>query len=74
MYDNISSNDDKLVDMVTDETKRNCSISAAFILGKDGAMIKRQMLYLGLYSVPIQFVNISKVPEEQKINPPWSLY
>ena len=74
VYDNNSSNDDKYLDMVADNTKRNCSIPAAFILGKDGAMIKRQMLYLGLYSVPVQFVNISRLPEEQKINPPWSLY
>lgn len=78
IYDNNSSNDDKFLDMITDSTERNCSISAAFILGRDGYMIKRQMIYLGLESLPIHIpVNISKLPlenQKQNLNPPWTLY
>lgn len=43
--------------MISDSTKRNCSIPAAYVLGKDGIMIKRKMLYLGL---GIEYLNFSK--------------
>ena len=64
-----------MIDMIADSTNRNCSISAAFILGRDGLMIKKQMFYLNLETLPILIpVNISKLKEDEKMNPPWILY
>ncbi|GFU04017.1 protease-associated domain-containing protein 1 [Nephila pilipes] len=41
--DNDASNDDQYIDMIDDTTRRNCSIPALFILGKDGFMIKKNL-------------------------------
>jgi hypothetical protein len=75
VFDNNDSNDDQYIDMVDDTTSRNCSIPAAFLLGRDGFMIRRQMMYLGLRQVIINIpVNMTLVPLEDHRNPPWVFY
>ncbi|KFM77216.1 Protease-associated domain-containing protein 1, partial [Stegodyphus mimosarum] len=55
--DNDISNDDQYIDMIDDSTKRNCSIPAVFLLGKDGYMIKKSLkthnLTRAIINIPI---------------------
>lgn len=75
VFDNNDMNDDQYIDMIDDTTSRNCSIPAAFLLGRDGYMIRRQMIYMGLKQVLINIpVNMTMVPVEDQQHPPWVFY
>lgn len=73
--DNDISNDDQYIDMIDDSTKRNCSIPAVFLLGKDGYMIKKSLkthsLTRAIINIPI---NMTFVPEHGHKQPPWVLW
>ncbi|XP_054168740.1 protease-associated domain-containing protein 1-like [Oppia nitens] len=74
IYDNNHSNDDLYIEMVTDNTTRNCSIPAAFLLGKDGHMIRRALdahrLNRAVVNIP---VNISQKTVKLR-QPPWVVW
>jgi len=73
--DNDISNDDQYIDMIDDSTKRNCSIPAVFLLGKDGYMIKKSLkthnLTRAIINIPI---NMTFVPDHEHKQPPWVLW
>lgn len=69
------SNDEQYVDMMDDSTRRNCSIPAAFLLGKDGYMIRRGLEAHGLRRALINIpVNVSGVPAHRLRQPPWLVW
>ncbi|XP_037504753.1 protease-associated domain-containing protein 1 isoform X1 [Rhipicephalus sanguineus] len=73
--DSDPSNDDQYVDMMDDSTRRNCSIPAAFLLGKDGYMIRRGLEAHGLRRALINIpVNVSGVPAHRLRQPPWLVW
>ncbi|XP_049520533.1 protease-associated domain-containing protein 1-like isoform X1 [Dermacentor silvarum] len=73
--DSDPSNDDQYVDMMDDSTRRNCSIPAAFLLGKDGFMIRRGLQAHGLRRALINIpVNVSGVPAHRLRQPPWLVW
>uniref|UniRef100_A0A131XBS5 Putative protease-associated domain-containing protein 1 n=1 Tax=Hyalomma excavatum TaxID=257692 RepID=A0A131XBS5_9ACAR len=73
--DSDPSNDDQYVDMMDDSTRRNCSIPAAFLLGKDGYMIRRGLEAHGLHRALINIpVNVSGVPAHRLRQPPWLVW
>ncbi|GFQ86503.1 protease-associated domain-containing protein 1 [Trichonephila clavata] len=71
--DNDAYNDDQYIDMIDDTTRRNCSIPALFILGKDGFMIKKSLsthnLVRAIINIPINMTYV--LPHQQK-KPPWT--
>ncbi|XP_054709473.1 PRADC1-like protein [Uloborus diversus] len=72
--DSDTSNDDQFIDMIDDNTKRNCSIPAVFLLGKDGYMIKKGLKTHNLNRAIINMpVNFTFVPLHEKRHPPWIL-
>lgn len=74
IYDNNDDNDDLYIEMVTDNTTRNCSIPAAFILGKDGYMIRKALEALRLNRAVINIpINVSQSPYRQR-QPPWVVW
>ncbi|XP_067118301.1 protease-associated domain-containing protein 1 [Centruroides vittatus] len=73
--DNDIKNDDQYIDMIDDNTKRNCSIPAVFLLGKDGYMIRQRLQAHGLSRAIINIpVNITTVPLHRQRHPPWQLW
>ena len=72
--DNDEQNDDMYVEMITDNTTRNCSIPAAFLLGKDGYMIRRALsvhrLNRAIVNIP---VNVSQASNRIR-HPPWVVW
>lgn len=74
IYDNNDNNDDMYIEMVGDNTSRNCSIPAAFLLGKDGYMIRRALeahqLNRAIINIPI---NASNIPMKKR-QPPWVVW
>uniref|UniRef100_A0A023G0H1 Putative protease-associated domain-containing protein n=1 Tax=Amblyomma parvum TaxID=251391 RepID=A0A023G0H1_AMBPA len=73
--DSDPGNDDQYVDMMDDSTRRNCSIPAAFLLGKDGYMIRRGLEAHGLHRALINIpVNVSGVPAHRLRQPPWLVW
>lgn len=73
--DNDIKNDDQYIDMIDDNTKRNCSIPAVFLLGKDGHMIRQRLQAHGISRAIINIpVNITLVPLHQQRHPPWQLW
>lgn len=73
--DNDISNDEQFIEMVDDKTKRNCSIPALFLLGKDGHMIRQGLhthrLNRAIINIPI---NVTTLPLEKLKQPPWLLW
>ena len=70
IYDNDNSNDELYIDMVDDNTKRNCSIPALFLLGKDGHMIRRSLDALNLDRAIINIpINMSSNGPKRKQSP-----
>ncbi|KAH8029110.1 hypothetical protein HPB51_022694 [Rhipicephalus microplus] len=61
------------VEMTNDGTRRNCSIPAAFLLGRDGYMIREGLRLLGLrraiVNVPLNFSDGTVVHRLRQ--PPW---
>lgn len=73
--DNNPTNDDQYIDMMDDNTHRNCSIPAAFLLGKDGYMIQKGLqthnLHRAIINIPI---NVSLIPVHKLKQPPWVVW
>lgn len=73
--DSDAANDDQYVDMMDDSTGRNCSIPAAFLLGKDGYMIRRGLEAHGLRRALVNIpVNVSGLPAHRLRQPPWLVW
>uniref|UniRef100_A0A2R5LGY0 Putative protease-associated domain-containing protein of 21 kDa n=2 Tax=Ornithodoros turicata TaxID=34597 RepID=A0A2R5LGY0_9ACAR len=73
--DNNPTNDDQYIDMMDDNTHRNCSIPAAFLLGKDGYMIRRGLETHGLNRAIINIpINVTVVPAHKVKRPPWLVW
>jgi len=74
IYDNNNDNDELYIEMVTDRPSANCSIPAAFLLGKDGHMIRRALdahrLNRAVINIPI---NVSHVSVKVR-QPPWVVW
>ncbi|CAG2103390.1 unnamed protein product [Medioppia subpectinata] len=74
IYDNNNDNDDQYIEMVTDNPSPNCSIPAAFLLGKDGHMIRRALdahrLNRAVVNIPI---NVSHMSVKVR-QPPWVVW
>ncbi|CAG2158038.1 unnamed protein product [Oppiella nova] len=74
IYDNNDHNDDLYIEMVADTSSRNCSIPAAFLLGKDGHMIRRALDALRLNRAVVNIpINISHLPSKIR-QPPWVVW
>ncbi|KAL1436816.1 hypothetical protein MTO96_049355 [Rhipicephalus appendiculatus] len=70
--DSDRSNGDGYVEMMGDGTPRNCSIPAAFMLGKDGYMIRRGLEALGLHRAIINIpLDVSGGIVHRLPQPPW---
>ncbi|XP_076363837.1 protease-associated domain-containing protein 1 isoform X1 [Tachypleus tridentatus] len=68
-------NDEQYIEMIDDNTQRNCSIPAMFLLGKDGYMIRQRLEAHGLSRAIINIpVNITMVPLQQQKQPPWLIW
>ncbi|RWS08059.1 Protease-associated domain-containing protein 1-like protein [Dinothrombium tinctorium] len=73
IYDNKDTSDE-YIDMIDDNTNRNCSIPAAFILGRDGYMIRRYLIADKLNSAIINIpINITAHNANKHRNAPWNL-
>lgn len=74
IYDNVISDGDYYINMIVDETNRNCSLPAAFIQGKDGYMIKRILtahkLNRAFITIPL---NLTENSLDELRDPPWSI-
>jgi len=74
IYDNNDNNDDMYIEMIGDNTTRNCSIPAAFLLGKDGYMIRRTLEALDMNRAIVNIpINISHTPLKRR-QPPWVVW
>ena len=75
IYDNIITDNDFYINMIMDETNRNCSLPAAFIQGKDGYMIRRILhahrLNRAFINIPL---NLTQMPFYKLRDPPWSVW
>jgi len=68
-------NDELFVSMVDDTTEREVAIPAAFMLGRNGHMIKRTLEKLQLaWAVMNIPVNISRIAPHQLNQPPWMVW
>ncbi|KAI8492859.1 PA domain [Branchiostoma belcheri] len=75
IYDSNQQDNEHWVDMIQDETERDTSIAAAFLLGKDGSMIKKSLQAHHLPAATISIpVNITSVPLNGFKQPPWSFW
>ncbi|XP_038070617.1 protease-associated domain-containing protein 1-like [Patiria miniata] len=75
IYDNNDRNFDSIIDMIDDNTDRSTSIPVAFLLGRDGYMIKNSLHQQGLPSAVISIpVNITGVSLGHVRRSPWSLW
>ncbi|ELT94435.1 hypothetical protein CAPTEDRAFT_111702 [Capitella teleta] len=73
--DNDSTNDEKMVDMIGDDTGREVTLPAFFLLGRDGFMIKRALERMDLPGAIINIpINATGIPPNQLNQPPWTLW
>lgn len=73
--DNDEENDDHMVDMVDDATGRKVGIPSMFLMGKDGLMIRRQLVLQGLDAAIINIpVNLTGIAIGTAKQPPWTLW
>lgn len=72
VYDYDKHNDENYIEMIDDNTSRNCSIPAVSLLGKDGYMIVHSLLALKLNRAVIT-IPIS-VAKDEVSNPPWLMW
>lgn len=69
VYDYDRHNDENYIEMIDDNTSRNCSIPAVSLLGKDGHWIVQSLMYLKLTRAVI---TIPVSPGKGKpSSPPW---
>uniref|UniRef100_A0A6G1SK56 Protease-associated domain-containing protein 1 n=1 Tax=Aceria tosichella TaxID=561515 RepID=A0A6G1SK56_9ACAR len=72
VYDYDKHNDENYIEMIDDNTSRNCSIPAVSLLGKDGYMIVHSLLALKLNRAVISIpINVAK---GEVSNPPWLMW
>lgn len=72
VYDYDKHNDENYIEMIDDNTSRNCSIPAVSLLGKDGYMIVHSLLALKLNRAVITIpINVAK---DEVSNPPWLMW
>lgn len=71
VYDYDKHNDENYIEMIDDNTSRNCSIPAVSILGKDGYMIVHSLSALKLDRAVI---TIPIATKDQVTNPPWLMW
>ncbi|XP_065221079.1 PRADC1-like protein [Planococcus citri] len=68
-------NSDVYIDMLDDESVRQTSISAAFLLGKNGFVIRSTLKKLNLEYAEINIpLNLTKIGVHKKRQPPWLLW
>ncbi|KAI0209713.1 Protease-associated domain-containing protein 1 [Lamellibrachia satsuma] len=73
--DHAIDNDNRMIDMIQDETSRTVGIPAFFLIGKDGHMIRRTLEKLKLTSALINIpINITGIPLSRVNHPPWSFW
>lgn len=72
VYDYDKHNDENYIEMVDDNTSRNCSIPAVSLLGKDGDMIVKSLLALRLSRAVITIPVNTAIDKES--NPPWLIW
>ncbi|XP_041370417.1 protease-associated domain-containing protein 1-like [Gigantopelta aegis] len=73
--DSDEENDEKFIDMIDDSTHRHVTIPSAFLMGKDGAMIKRVLNQMSINHAVITIpVNVTSVPIGKTKRPPWTLW
>lgn len=72
VYDYDKHNDENYIEMVDDNTSRNCSIPAVSLLGKDGHMIVQSLLALRLSRAVITIPVNTAINKES--NPPWLIW
>lgn len=69
VYDYDKANDENYIEMIVDNTSRNCSIPAVSLLGKDGHYIVQALLALRLSRAVITIPVNTAV--DKNSNPPW---
>jgi len=68
-------NDELFISMVDDTTEREVNIPAAFVLGKNGHIIKKVLDKLSLPAAVINIpVNISRISPHKLNQPPWLVW
>lgn len=72
VYDNDKNNSEEHIEMIDDNTPRNCSIPAVYVLGKDGHMIVQSLLALRLSRAVIT-IPLKASGNKNVANPPWSI-
>lgn len=72
VYDYDKHNDENYIEMIDDNTNRNCSIPAVSLLGKDGHMIVQSLLALKLSRAIITIPVNTAIDKES--NPPWLIW
>jgi len=73
--DQDADNDELFISMVDDTTEREVYIPAAFVLGKNGHIIKKTLAKLSLPSAMINIpVNISSIAPYKLNQPPWLVW
>ncbi|PVD23661.1 hypothetical protein C0Q70_16934 [Pomacea canaliculata] len=73
--DNDEENDEYMIDMVDDSTGRSVEIPSLFLMGKDGMMIRRNLMLEGLDEAIINIpVNLTGIPIGAAKQPPWTLW
>ncbi|XP_071478864.1 protease-associated domain-containing protein 1-like [Diadema antillarum] len=74
IYDKDETNDSRFIDMIDDETKRNTTIPAAFMLGRDGKVIEHHLNeHNDVVEIAIP-VNTTGIPYSHLHRPPWTLW
>jgi len=73
--DDERDNDETFVSMADDTTGREVSIPAAFVLGKNGHVIKRMLGRLGLAEATVNIpINITNIAPFKLNQPPWIVW
>lgn len=72
VYDNDKHNDENYIEMIDDNTSKNCSISAVSLLGKDGHMIAQSLLALRLSRAVITIPVNTAIGKDT--TPPWMIW
>lgn len=73
--DQDSDNDELFISMVDDTTEREVNIPAAFVLGKNGHIIKKTLDRLSLQAAVVNIpVNITRISPYKLNQPPWLVW
>jgi hypothetical protein len=73
--DQDEKNDELFISMIDDTTDREVNIPAAFLLGRNGNIIKKTLERLDMPSAVINIpVNISRISPYKLNQPPWLVW